>query len=130
MYILAKLSAKVISSCILGCKDAVLCRGMISDPQWIQASLPVSKGGTLLEMELASTYSQREMSALSDGEAHHCLVEAARDMRERARLQCVDKDGAGDWMGVLPGKGLGLPLRKDEFCMAGKYRLGMPFVLL
>ena len=34
--------------------------------------------------------------------------------------------GAGDWLGALPSKGLGLHLRKAEFCMAGRYRLGMP----
>ena len=80
----------------------------ISDPQWKQASLPVSKGGS--DMRSAET---------------HCLVEATEDVREKARLQCLVRDGAGDWLGALPSKGLGLHLRKAEFCMAGRYLLGM-----
>ena len=57
-------------------------------------------------MELALT-SQGEISALVDHKACHRLVEATVDVREKARLQCVARDRAGDWLGALPSNELG-----------------------
>ena len=33
---------------------------------------------------------------------------------------------AGDWLQAIPCKSLGLHLRRTEFVLAGRYRLGMP----
>ena len=48
------------------------------------------------------------------------------EVREVARLRCVVREGAGDWLGALPSKSLGLHLRRSEFVAAGRYRLGIP----
>ena len=47
------------------------------------------------------------------------------DPREKARLNCASREGAGDWLNALPSKSLGLHLRKAEFVTAARYRLGM-----
>ena len=65
------------------------------------------------------------MYVLVDCEANHHLVEHAVNTREKASLQCLARDGAGDWLGELPSKGLGLHIRREEFCMAGRYCLGI-----
>ena len=46
--------------------------------------------------------------------------------RDRARLNCVVRDGASDWMRAIPSKALGLHLRAGEFSFGAKYRLGLP----
>ena len=43
-------------------------------------------------------------------------------------LHCLERDGAGDWLCALPSKSLGQHLRKLEFIMVGRYRLGMKAV--
>ena len=61
---------------------------------------------TMLVMELALTFSQRERSALVDSQARHRLVEAMGYMREKARLQCGQRWGRGLARGT-PQQGTG-----------------------
>ena len=51
------------------------------------------------------------------------------DEWEKARLQCVAREGVGDWLGALPSKGLGLHLRK-EFCLVWQIPPGDPCLYL
>ena len=78
-----------------------------------------------LTPEGASAFSQKMFSLLVDSEAQRRLLESTTEVRELARLRCVAREGAGDWLGALPSKTLGLHLRRNEFVLAGKYRLGM-----
>ena len=80
-----------------------------------------------LPMEQALTLTQRELSQLVDREAHLALLESAPSQREKARLMCLAREGAGDWLTALPSCALGLHLRPQEFVMGAKYRLGIPF---
>ena len=73
-----------------------------------------------------SSMTQRKISALVDEESHSRLIEAVTVPRELARLKCVSREGAGDWLTALPSKTLGLHLRKTEFITAIRYRLGLP----
>ena len=70
--------------------------------------------------------SQQNLSALVDSESSRRLMEETVEVKERARLRCVEREGAGDWLGALPSKALGLHLRRSEFVAAGRYRLGLP----
>jgi hypothetical protein len=69
---------------------------------------------------------QQAISKLIDTESSARLHQATTDTREKARLNCVAREGAGDWLSALPSKALGLHLRPHEFTTAVKYRLGMP----
>ena len=69
---------------------------------------------------------QRSLSVLVDTEASSRLLQATVDERELARLRCVGREGAGDWLTAFPSKALGLHLRRSEFVAAAKYRLGLP----
>ena len=69
---------------------------------------------------------QRQISGLVDAEASSRLLQATEDRRDKARLNCVGRAGAGDWLTALPSTALGLHLRKVEFLTAVKYRLGLP----
>ena len=60
-----------------------------------------------------------------DFEALRCLLSATTEVPELARLRCVACEGAGDWLGALPSKTLGLHLRRSVFVLAGKYCLGV-----
>ena len=60
-----------------------------------------------------------------DTEASSRLLQGTVEERELARLQCVGREGAGDWLGAYPSKALGLHLRRSEFVAAAKYRLGL-----
>ena len=64
---------------------------------------------------------QRKISALVDEESHSRLIEAVTVPRELARLKCVSREGAGNWLTALPSKILGLHLRKTEFITAIRY---------
>merc|ERR1711884_741493 len=76
--------------------------------------------------EVETVMTQRKISALVDKESHSRLIEAVTVPRELARLKCVSREGAGDWLTALPSQTLGLHLRKTEFITAIRYRLGMP----
>ena len=69
---------------------------------------------------------QRKLSTLVDEESHSRLLQATTVPRELARLKCVAREGAGDWLNALPSKPLGLHLRRTEFITAIRYRLGLP----
>ena len=69
---------------------------------------------------------QRSLSALVDAESSSRLIQGATDVRDLARLKCLEREGAGDWLCAYPSKALGLHLRKSEFVAACKYRLGLP----
>ena len=69
---------------------------------------------------------QRKLSTLVDEESHRRLLQATTMPRELARLKCVAREGAGDWLNALPSKPLGLHLRRTEFITAIRYRLGLP----
>ena len=60
--------------------------------------------------ERASAYSQCKLSSLIDAEASHCLISSTTEERDVARLKCIAREKAGDWLGVLPSKALGLHL--------------------
>ena len=64
-----------------------------------------------------------------DEEGASRLSEAAKETRDKARLNCVAREGAGDWLTALPSKSLGLHLRRSEFILAVRYRLGLPIFL-
>ena len=66
---------------------------------------------------------------LIDTEAASKLFSSASETRDKARLNCVSREGAGDWLTALPSKSLGLHLRKSEFILATHYRLGLPVFL-
>ena len=70
--------------------------------------------------------SQQQLSALVDTEASRHLLEDTMEIREAARLRCVVRERAGDWLCALPSKPLGLHLRRSEFVAARRYRLGLP----
>ena len=61
-----------------------------------------------------------------DAESSSRLIQGATDVRDLARLKCLEREGAGDWLCAYPSKALGLHLRKSEFVAACKYRLGLP----
>ena len=69
---------------------------------------------------------QRSLSVLVDTETSSRLHQATVDERELARLKCLGREGAGDWVTAYPSKALGLHLRRSEFVAASKYRLGLP----
>ena len=85
--------------------------------------------GEVLSMEEARALRQKALSGLIDCEAASRLKEAAAGTRDRARLNCVSRRGAGDWLSALPSKAFGLHLRKSEFILAVRYRLGLPVFL-
>jgi hypothetical protein len=82
--------------------------------------------GDPLTYEEVRTQSQQAVSKLIDAEAASRLHLATTVVRDRARLNCVARDGAGDWLTALPSKQLGLHLRSGEFIFAVKHRLGLP----
>ena len=63
--------------------------------------------------------SQQQLSALVDTEASRHLLEDTMEIREAARLRCVVRERAGDWLCALPSKPLGRHLRRSEFVAAG-----------
>ena len=70
-----------------------------------QLGQPLSKGE-------ASVLQQRALSRMIDEEAASRLAETVTEPRDKARLNCVARDGAGDWLAALPSKALGLHLRR------------------
>jgi hypothetical protein len=85
-----------------------------------------SQLGDPLTYEEVGNKSQREVSALIDSEAATRLFRDTEETRDRARLNCVAREGAGDWLTALPSKALGLHLRSGEFILAARFRLGLP----
>ena len=62
-----------------------------------------------------------------DTESAKALLQSFDDNeREKARLKCLAREGAGDWLTAFPSKSLGLHLRRMEFVTAARYRLGLP----
>ena len=45
--------------------------------------------------------------------------------RDKTRVKCAEREGAGDFLNVVPSKALGLHLRKLEFNRALRFRLGL-----
>ena len=82
--------------------------------------------GDNLTYEGVSNLTQRWLSAQIDTESSHRLFQATTSVREQARLNCVAREGASDWLRALPSKALGLHLRSGEFLFGVKYRLGLP----
>ena len=68
---------------------------------------------------------QRLISGLIETEASTQLHQATFGTRDKARLHCVARDGAGDWLTDLPSQALGLHLRSVEFLFSANYRLGI-----
>ena len=62
--------------------------------------LPLTRGEV-------TVMTQRKISALVDEESHSRLIEAVTVPRELARLKCVSREGAGNWLTALPSKTLG-----------------------
>ena len=97
---------------------------MVPQPELnnLLGDLPLTRGEV-------TVMTQRKLSALVDEESHSRLIEATAAPRELARLKCISREGAGDWLTALPSKTLGLHLRKTEFITAIRYRLGLPIFL-
>ena len=74
----------------------------------------------------ASTLNQREISALLDDSIHANLLANTRDPVHKARLLCLGREGASDWLGAAPSHALGLHLTAEEFVYAARRRLGLP----
>ena len=66
-------------------------------------TLPITQEG-------ASTLSQRELSSLLDKAVHANLLDNTTDPVDKARLLCLGREGAGDWLGAVPSKALSLHL--------------------
>ena len=81
--------------------------------------------GDPLTIEEVIHHTQRSLSALIDAQSFLQLNEAITEEIDKTRLNCVTREGAGDWLDVVPSKSLGLHLRKDEFLIAVKLRLGV-----
>ena len=82
--------------------------------------------GDPLTKEGVRVMTQRQISGLVDTEAASRLKQATSEVRDKARLNCLAREGAGDWLTAIPSKVLGLHLRRREFITAVKYRLGAP----
>ena len=78
-----------------------------------------------LSFEEVGNITQRLISGLIDTEASCRLHRLTTVTREKARLNCVSREGAGDWLTALPSQALGLHLRSGEFLFGVKYRLGI-----
>ena len=52
---------------------------------------------------------QKALSGLIEKEASLRLFNAATSERDKARLNCVSREGSGDWLTALPSKALGAP---------------------
>ena len=79
-----------------------------------------SQLGDQLLQEQVLSMTQRELSSMVDTESHHRLLQSTTSTRELARLHCLERDWAGDWLGALPCKSLGLHLRRSEFIVAAR----------
>ena len=77
----------------------------------------------------ACSMRQKALSGLIEKEASLRLLDSATSERDKARLNCVSREGSGDWLTALPSKALGLHLRMSEFILAVRYRLGLPIFL-
>ena len=62
---------------------------------------------------------------LIDTEASACLHLGTSGTRDKARLECVARDGVRDCLTALPSQAFGLVLRAREFPFAIKYGLGI-----
>ena len=63
---------------------------------------------------------QQELSELADREARLSLLKSTTSPREKARLRCLAREGAGDWLTALPSQALGLHLQGQEFVLGAK----------
>ena len=82
--------------------------------------------GDPLTFEEVGNLSQCRIWALIDTESSSRLLLATPSVRERARLNCVAREGAGDWLTALPSKALGLHLRAGEFLFGARFKLDLP----
>ena len=85
--------------------------------------------GDPLTLEGLNLMTQRQISGLVDTESASRVLQSAEGERNKARLNCLAREGAGDWLTAIPSKALGLHLRRIEFITAVKYRLGLPIFL-
>ena len=74
-----------------------------------------------LTNEDISNSTQRRISALIDAETSSKLLQETTSAQDRARLNCVVREGASDWLTAIPSKALGLHLRAGEFTFGAKY---------
>ena len=81
--------------------------------------------GDHLTYEVVRVTTQRALSVQIDAEASRRLQETLTSDRDKARMKCVEREGAGDYLNAMPSKGLGLHLRKQEFIFAIRFRLGL-----
>jgi hypothetical protein len=82
--------------------------------------------GDPLSHEEVALMTQRSLSALIDTHSSNTLHQREDlTVRDKARLRGVEREGAADWLNVIPSKALGLHLRRGEFIFAVRYRLGM-----
>ena len=74
----------------------------------------------------ATTLNQRKISAILDNSIHANLLANTHDPLDKARLLCLGREGASDWLGAAPSHALGLHLTAEEFVYAARRRLGIP----
>ena len=72
----------------------------------------------LLTPVLSSIYAQWELLSLLDSASHTNLLVATTDTRDRARLRCLEKEGAADWLGAIHRSTLDLYLKASKFKFA------------
>ena len=70
--------------------------------------------------------SMKQLTHAVDHRLQRLVLAAADGVQERARLSCVTKKHAGDWLNVVPSYGLNTTLHPLEFRCAALYRLGAP----
>ena len=81
--------------------------------------------GDPITFEELSILSQRSLSVMIDKETSNKLHQVTVVVRDQARLNCVEREGAGDWLNAIPSKNMGLHLKNSEFIFAVQYRLGI-----
>merc|ERR1711895_125127 len=75
---------------------------------------------------MGSTLNQCGISAILDDSIHANLLANTHDPLDKARLLCLGREGASDWLGAAPNQALGLHLTAEEFVYAARRRLGIP----
>jgi Mg/Co/Ni transporter MgtE len=77
-------------------------------------------------LESLQKITQQAVSLQIDLNLKGKIVSATQSTRDKARLNSVSLQHAGDWLNVFPSKVMGLHLASQEFQAAARYRLGIP----
>ena len=69
---------------------------------------------------------QKTLSSRVNNQLHKRLLNSINNTRDKARMNSLGLQHAGDWLHVVPSPVLGLHLRPQEFRFAMLYCLGVP----